>query len=107
MIYGEIGRLFYEAERSGADSTADIATNIIRADELKTEIAAYKKKLSSLRKMVICEGCENEISSTAAFCSYCGMKQVKPEPEVEAEDIIPEEDIVEETLDETEDNITE
>lgn len=85
-VYEEIGRMFYNAERTGLDCTGDIADCIMKADKLKADIASYKAEIAKLRKVVVCEGCGNEISEDAAFCSHCGMKQVKPEPEVSAEE---------------------
>ena len=97
-VYGEIGRLFYNAERNGEDYTSDIAALIMKADKFQTEIEATKKQINSLRKVVVCEGCGNEISEEAAYCSFCGTKQVKPEPEVVVEDTV--EEIVEEAVEE-------
>ena len=85
-VYEEIGRLFYNAERSGIDCTAEIADYIMKADKIKAEIASAKAEIAKLRKIVVCEGCGNEISNTAAFCSFCGMKQIKPEPEAVADE---------------------
>lgn len=104
-VYEEIGRLFYNAERNGEDYTADIAALIMKADKFQSEIEATRKQINALRKVVVCEGCGNEISDEAAYCSYCGTKQVKPEPEVvveETEEIIEEtaEEIVEEVIEE-------
>jgi len=85
--YEEIGRLFYTAERSGEDNTSDIATYIMQADKIKATIANYRKELSKLKKVVICEGCGTEISEDAAYCSVCGTKQVKKvEDDVPAEE---------------------
>lgn len=85
-VYEEIGRMFYNAERTGVDCTGDIADCIMKADKLKADIASYKAEIAKLRKVVTCEGCGNEISEDAAFCSHCGMKQVKPEPEAPVEE---------------------
>lgn len=101
--YAEIGRLFYTSERSGVDFTAEIAENIIKADNLVAEINAYKKKLSALRNLINCEGCGNEIPYTAAFCSFCGMKQEHPEPEAEKSDTLDAEEVIEEILEDVED----
>ncbi len=96
-VYEEIGRLFYNAERNGEDYTSDIAAMIMKADKFQAEIEATKKQINSLRKVVVCEGCGNEISDEAAYCSHCGTKQVKPEPEV----------VVEETAEEAVEEIAE
>ncbi len=119
--YKEIGRLFYTAERSGADHTSDIAAYIMQADKIKANIAGYKAELSRLRKVTICEGCGTEISNTAAYCSVCGAKQMKKcaaeeanaEPccccediEDTAEDVVDNiKDTIEDTVDRFEDAI--
>jgi len=86
-VFEEIGRLFYDAERTGEDHSGEIADYIMKADKIKAEIATAKKQIAKLRKVVVCEGCGNEISEEAAFCSFCGLKQEKPvEEEVAAEE---------------------
>lgn len=90
--YKSIGRLFYTAERDNLDNTEEIATYIMQADKIKANIAGYQKELAILRNVVICEGCNNEISNDAIFCPICGLKVNKPAPA--------EEPAVEETAEE-------
>ena len=83
-IYEEIGRLFYTAERSGNDHTEEITVYIMKADNVNSDIASYKAELAKAKKVTICDGCGNEISNDAAFCSYCGKKLEKcAEPDAE------------------------
>lgn len=85
-IYEEIGRLFYTAERSGKDHTEEITAYIMKADDVNSDIVSYKAELAKAKKVTICDGCGNEISNDAAFCSYCGKKLKKcDEPDVEEE----------------------
>ena len=81
--YKSIGRLFYTAERDNLDNTEEIATYIMQADKIKANIAGYQKELAVLRNIVVCEGCNNEISNEAIFCPICGLKVNKPAPVVE------------------------
>lgn len=83
--YKSIGRLFYTAERDNLDNTEEIATYIMQADRIKATIADCQKELSVLRNVVVCEGCNNEISNDAIFCPICGLKVNKPAPVVEEE----------------------
>lgn len=83
--YKAIGRLFYTAERDNLDNTEEIATYIMQADRIKATIADCQKELSVLRNVVVCEGCNNEISNDAIFCPICGLKVNKPAPVVEEE----------------------
>ena len=95
-VYEEIGRLFYNAERSGEDCTSDIAAFIMKADKLKADIAAYTKQIAKLRNLRICDSCGNEIDDTDSFCPFCGAKQevleeVEPEPEEAEEETVADE----------------
>ena len=83
-VYEEIGRLFYTAERTGEDCTSEIAANIMKADKIKADIAAFKAEIASLRNVIVCESCGNEVNADFAFCNFCGSKIEKPVPEVEA-----------------------
>ena len=80
VCYKSIGRLFYTAERDNLDNTEEIATYIMQADKIKATIAGYQKDLAILRNVVICEGCNNEISNDSIFCPICGLKVNKPAP---------------------------
>lgn len=93
-VYEEIGRLFYTAERTGEDYTGEIASNIMKADKIKADIANYKAELAVLRNVVVCESCGNEISADSAFCSFCGTKVEHPAP-APAEETPAEEDTCE------------
>jgi len=77
--YKEIGRLFYEAERDGVDNTESIASYIMQIDKNKACIAALKKEIAVLKKVIICENCSNEISNSFIFCPICGTKLPKEE----------------------------
>ena len=87
-VYEEIGRLFYTAERTGEDCTSEIAANIMKADKIKADIAAFKAEIASLRNVIVCESCGNEVNADYAFCNFCGSKIEKPVPaeEVPAEE---------------------
>lgn len=82
-VYEEIGRLFYTAERTGEDCTSEIASNIMKADKIKADIANYKAEIAVLRNVIVCESCGNEISAESAFCSFCGTKVEKAAPAAE------------------------
>ncbi len=80
-VFEEIGFMFYEAQCTGADHTSDIASLIMKADKIKSDIEATKKEISKLKKVIVCVNCGNEVSDESAFCSHCGAKIEKPEPE--------------------------
>lgn len=85
-VYEEIGRLFYTAERTGEDCTSEIAANIMKADKIKADIASFKAEIATLRNVIVCESCGNEVNADFAFCNFCGNKIEKPAPEVEPEE---------------------
>ena len=85
-VFEEIGRLFYEAERTGADYTSDIASAIMKADKIKADIENAKKQIAKLRKVTVCKNCGKEISDEVAFCPFCGAKYEKPEEECSCEE---------------------
>ena len=60
-VYEEIGRLFYLAEREGADNTEAIATAIMKADKYNADIELAKRELAELRAVKTCDECGNEI----------------------------------------------
>lgn len=101
-VYEEIGRMFYSAERNGEDYTSEIAANIMKADKLKADIAAIKAKLAKLKKVLVCEGCGNEISEDSAYCSYCGLKVVKPAEETDNEEVADDKEAVEDNSEKAE-----
>ena len=82
-VYEEIGRLFYTAERTGEDCTSEIASNIMKADKIKADIANYKAEIAVLRNVIVCESCGNEVNADYAFCNFCGNKIEKPVAETE------------------------
>ena len=84
--FSKIGSLFYAAEREGADNSAEIATLIMQADKIKSDIQAYKEKLAEYRKSTLCPFCGAEVPKDVFYCPICGEKQERPEPE-EAEDV--------------------
>lgn len=85
-VFEEIGRLFYEAERTGADYTSDIASAIMKADKIKADIENAKKQIAKLRKVTVCVNCGKEISDEVSFCPFCGTKYEKQEEECVCEE---------------------
>ena len=84
-VYEEIGRLFYTAERTGEDCTSEIAANIMKADKIKADIANFKAEIATLRNVIVCENCGNEVNADFAFCNFCGTKIEKPAAPAEEE----------------------
>ena len=86
-VYEEIGRLFYAAEREGADNSAEIATCVMKADKYVGDIANGKNELAKLRNVKSCSECGAEININFSFCNFCGAKQEIPAAEVDMETI--------------------
>lgn len=77
-VYGEIGRLFYTATRSGEDFSTEISNFVMEADKYTADISSLKKQLNDLRKVSVCPACGQEIPNDVFFCPKCGAKQEKP-----------------------------
>lgn len=73
-IYAEIGRLHFDARKNGTDHESEIATLVMQADKLITDLANMKAEVASLKKTNVCPVCSAEISKECTFCPVCGEK---------------------------------
>ena len=103
VVYEEMGRLFYLAEREGLDNTEEIATCIMKADKYNSDIELAKRELAKLRKVKNCDGCGKEIDGSFDFCNFCGAKQETPEPEVVEDTELSDDEITEIAIEEVAD----
>ena len=72
--YSEIGKLFYDTQKTGTEHTAEIATIIMQADKLNSDIESMKAESAKIRNTNICENCSAEVSKDCIFCPVCGTK---------------------------------
>lgn len=93
-VYCEIGKMFYKAQRMGEDHTSAIASAIMKADKIISDMENCKAEIAKLKNASICPNCGKEVPEEAAFCSGCGTKierpvevpEEKPENECSCED---------------------
>lgn len=86
LIFG-IGRLVYEAYKSGEGKAELIEEKCVQIDELKAQIDEKRSLYAKLRNLKRCADCEYENEAEAVFCCKCGSRL--PEAEVCSEDDMP------------------
>ena len=95
-IFGELGRMMYEAYKEGAELDAEkAAEQCILLDEHYAEIEALRGKLNEIKNVNICPECGEKVKTEHSFCPNCGhnMKaEEKPECGCEGEEETSEEE---------------
>lgn len=95
-LYQDLGQAYYHAHKD------DEASEYTQIDEIKAafeEIGELKAAKDGIRGIRRCPECGAAIADDANFCSSCGAKCEKPEPEVyEGEVVDSEEETDEETV---------
>lgn len=93
----EVGRLVYDAYRSGEGNPELVEEKCEQIEALKKEIEDKRNQYAKLRNLKRCNACEYENEADAIYCCKCGTKL----PEVEAcevedmpEGTEPKEDVV-------------
>jgi len=85
-LYGEIGRLCYDAHRTGADHSKEIAAVCSKIDNLNEKLANVKAGNSASRIQHYCYMCGSELPIDADTCPKCGEKQFDAEETAETAD---------------------
>ncbi len=96
-IYSEIGKKFYELRKD--DIPEGFEEFIQTINDKTVEIEQLKEQVRETKGVVLCPGCNTEVSSDERFCPNCGSKM--PEP-VEVADEEDEAAVVVDTVDVTE-----
>ena len=95
-LYQDLGQAYYHAHKDDEDSEYTQIEEIKAAFEEIGELKAAKDGIRGIRR---CPECGAAIADDANFCSSCGAKCEKPEPEVyEGEVVDSEEEADEETV---------
>lgn len=79
----DIGEVIYAKYKDGVEVDKDV---VVLCEEIKQRmetIAGLEKEVIDLKGQEACEGCGKPVDKTAAFCSSCGKKVEKEEPERE------------------------
>ena len=77
--FAEIGKLFYESQKTGADHTDELATLSMQVDKISADLVLNNAELMKLKKSVPCPSCGAEIAKECIFCPVCGLKLDKKE----------------------------
>ena len=70
--YEGLGRLVYDAEKSGQDSADMVRACIENIDELQADVDALRDQLFAFKHMQKCAECGAINDEDAAFCNQCG-----------------------------------
>ncbi|MBZ4644849.1 MAG: hypothetical protein PWR27_279 [Petroclostridium sp.] len=70
----DIGKIMYDAYKSGEIFSEEISTICLEIDEIADEINSMRQKIAQLKNVKVCPVCEKENESDASFCSRCGHK---------------------------------
>ena len=72
-LYEVLGRLHYDAIKSGTANTSEAET-IAEIDEKREELVELKSKIAEARGKRICPACKTPNLAEAVFCHQCGQK---------------------------------
>lgn len=78
-----LGRLVYDAKKTGVDSHALIEEGISCIDELYEQLDVINDELAQARNKIICPKCGGTNPQEFSYCGRCGAKLTKDEPEEE------------------------
>ena len=73
-VYAELGKIYFDIRKNGADHESEAATLVMQADKLIVDIANMKAESAKLKKTSVCPECSAEISKECTFCPVCGAK---------------------------------
>lgn len=101
--YRLLGKLCYEAHKSGKDYTESQQALLENITELNAQLASLRDMLAGIEKKVKCAACGSYNQKGALFCSKCGARLTVKTPADDdytqeelldfAEEIMDEEDI--------------
>ena len=67
-----LGRLVYDARKSGEDVSSMVEECVVSIDEYKEKIDLLRDKIDSYRYTVHCKNCGASNPNDATFCKKCG-----------------------------------
>ena len=69
-----LGRLVYDARKSGADVTALLDEAVATADALQKKAEGLREQIYAYKKVKRCAACQAINREDAAYCKACGAK---------------------------------
>ena len=75
--FEDLGRLVYDAHRSGEDIAPLIEEYAARIEELTEKIASIRRQLDEYRNVARCSDCDTANDEDAVYCRQCGTKLEK------------------------------
>lgn len=85
-LYLEIGESYFELHKD--DENREFNEHIELIKETKESIEELKRQSGQIKGTIKCEICGHEMPFDADYCSKCGTKLVKPQPQKEDDDMI-------------------
>lgn len=76
-----LGRTVYDAQKSGYDPSELVAESVSCIDELYEQLDVINQELAMARNKLTCQACGTLNPQESIYCSHCGAKLVKEEPE--------------------------
>lgn len=79
------GKLLYEVHRGEEIDPEAIDEVLAEIDGKQAELEALKDALAKAKAAYTCPSCGKNVGKSAAYCSACGTRIERPEPEMEVE----------------------
>ena len=73
--YKQLGKIFYEFQRTGDDLTAEIAALTSAADKHMDKMEKLRRALQKSGCIIVCPECGARLKGNMTFCPACGTRQ--------------------------------
>lgn len=78
-----LGRVVYDAKKSGGDSGSLVEECIASIDDLYDQLDAVNEQLAASHSQVVCRKCGEENPASAVYCCKCGRRMADGEDAAE------------------------
>jgi ribosomal protein L40E len=76
-LHSQIGVIIYSKYKNQENIDTDLVTICKKIQEHQGRVKELNEKILNIKKVKLCEKCENELELEATFCEKCGFKQNK------------------------------
>ena len=73
-VFEGMGRLIYDAKKTGEDAGSLVDDCILKADECQSKIDRLRRKVDEFKHSVRCENCDTANADDAIYCKKCGQR---------------------------------